>query len=506
MKYQEICMEQTHSRSKCKREFKGVLNKVLVSGLILATVLGSSTTAFAYSGNIQDAVNNAMNNSTTQITSEYGVSVESAISQIRNTINSINQMKANGSVSDSYIKTLASQIYALETAATSDGSKMDEVASVLTAAESSVKGLSNASEAEVAIAIVRGTLGIDSVSVSNKSEAITSYSDVKQGDWYYDAVMDMTKMGLFSGTGGGKFSPNNTMTCGEFLTVVIRYLYGDELSAMGAVPQGVHWADNARIIALDHDIINDNEIDEGDLSRNMTRKEMAMVLVRAADANGESKPRQIDPSKVIDYQSIGTYYRSYVIDAISRGMIAGTSADASKHTLTFSPEGVLTRGQAATVLYRLVNQDNRGEVDYQTPTVKPSNPSENQGQGQTWNEGQTHSIPKVGDTVIKADGTKVVLKETNGILGFGQGVDIITGTTINGVSAREGIASWYDQTPFVKCPITGEMYSQTQWVEIERITWPTGLVGEYDGEVYNTYYKWSEQEQYWNWIGPNYMG
>lgn len=47
MKYQEICMEQTHSRSKCKREFKGVLNKVLVSGLILATVLGSSTTAFA---------------------------------------------------------------------------------------------------------------------------------------------------------------------------------------------------------------------------------------------------------------------------------------------------------------------------------------------------------------------------------------------------------------------------------------------------------------------------
>ena len=505
MKYQEICMEQTHSRSKCKREFKGVLNKVLVSGLILATVLGSSTTAFAYTGNIQDAVKNAMNNSTTQITSEYGVSVESAISQIRNTINSINQMKADGSVSDSYIKTLASQIYALETAATSDGSKMDEVASVLTAAESSVKGLSNASEAEVAIVIVRGTLGIESVSVSNKSEAITSYSDVKQGDWYYDAVMDMTKMGLFSGTGNGQFSPNKTMTCGEFLTVVVRYLYNDELSAMGAVPQGVHWADNARIIALDHDIINDNEIDEGDLSRNMTRKEMAMVLVRAADANGENKPRQIDSSKVIDYNSIGTYYRSYVIDAISRGLIAGTSADASKHTLTFSPEGVLTRGQAATVLYRLVNQDNRGEVDYQTPTVKPSNPSENQGQAQTWVEGEKHAYPKVGDTVIKADGTKVVLKETNGILGFGQGVDIITGVVgANGNVYREGIASWYDQTPFIKCNITGEMYSRMQWLEIADFTWPTGLVGEYDGEVYNTYYKWSETENYWNWIGPSW--
>lgn len=64
-----------------------------------------------------------------------------------------------------------------------------------------------------------------------------AFSDVKQGDWYYDAVMDMTEMGLFAGTGDGKFSPNNTMTCGEFLTVVVRYLYPDELSAMGACPQ-----------------------------------------------------------------------------------------------------------------------------------------------------------------------------------------------------------------------------------------------------------------------------
>ena len=107
--------------------------------------------------------------------------------------------------------------------------------------------------------------------------------------------------------------------------------------------------------------------------------------------------------------------------------------------------------------------------------------------------------------MIKADGTKVVLKVSNGILGFGQGVDIITGVVFaNGNVCREGLASWYDQTPFIKCNITGEMYSQTQWFEIADFTWPTGLVGEYDGEVYNTYYKWSEQEQYWNWIGPNY--
>ena len=77
MKYQEICMEQTHSRSKCKREFKGVLNKVLVSGLILATVLGSSTTAFAAN------TDNVIDTNAVKITSEYGVSVASAISEKR---------------------------------------------------------------------------------------------------------------------------------------------------------------------------------------------------------------------------------------------------------------------------------------------------------------------------------------------------------------------------------------------------------------------------------------
>lgn len=46
----------------------------------------------------------------------------------------------------------------------------------------------------------------------SQAEANLAFSDVKQGDWYYDAVMDMTEMGLFAGTGDGKFSPNNTMS------------------------------------------------------------------------------------------------------------------------------------------------------------------------------------------------------------------------------------------------------------------------------------------------------
>ncbi|WP_180270686.1 hypothetical protein [Sporanaerobium hydrogeniformans] len=47
-KNQEILMETTHGRkSSCKTEFKAVLSKVLVSGLVLATIIGSVTPAYA---------------------------------------------------------------------------------------------------------------------------------------------------------------------------------------------------------------------------------------------------------------------------------------------------------------------------------------------------------------------------------------------------------------------------------------------------------------------------
>ena len=93
----EIWMETTHGRkSKCKTEFKAVVNKVLISTLILTTVLGTTTPAFAASLPNSTPANNA----TITQTYEYGVSVENAISSIKNTIAAVNSLKAKGMVSD----------------------------------------------------------------------------------------------------------------------------------------------------------------------------------------------------------------------------------------------------------------------------------------------------------------------------------------------------------------------------------------------------------------------
>ena len=88
------------------------MNKVLVSGLILATLMGS-TIVPTYAANVSGQFTLVDNS---KITQTYGVSFDQTIVNINNTIKAINDMKAKGQVSDAQIKELASQIYSLEKA------------------------------------------------------------------------------------------------------------------------------------------------------------------------------------------------------------------------------------------------------------------------------------------------------------------------------------------------------------------------------------------------------
>lgn len=407
MKYQEICMEQTHSRSKCKREFKGVLNKVLVSGLALAMVMGSSTTAFAAN------THNVIDTNAVKITSEYGVSVASAISEIRNTINAINLMRQNGTVSDSFIKTLASQIYALETAATSDDSKMDEVASVLSAAESSVKGLSNASEAEVAIAIVRGTLGIESVSVDNKNATITGFSDVATDHWAYPYIMSCVQKGAIVGTGEvvngiGTFAPNQNVSLGQFLAVLTRLIAPDKIDTS----LSGHWAMPNYSAAIDIGLIYAYEYSSSDaeLNKSLTREEMAVLLSRAAEINGE--PLEILPgieNNISDLDKVSSDKVTAVKQAYSSGLLFGVNNN------NFDPKGTMTRAQMATVVCRLMNYAPRGEVTVKDPNA---NVEESKSEYVVTESGETSGMlrPAVSrEYELKALGATRTGEDANGV-------------------------------------------------------------------------------------------
>lgn len=189
-----------------------------------------------------------------------------------------------------------------------------------------------------------------------------TFSDVPSDHWAAQPILEMTEQGLFSGTttpvnGVGTFSPDSTMTRGAFLTVLTRWLFGDELDAMSAVP-GAPWWKNNYTLALQNGLLKDKELD-GDLDKAMSRQEMAVVLARAAQGLGLAPDTLVSESAIPDWYSIGEGYREGVRLAYSLGFIGGVDSKG-----TFNPNGTLTRAQAATVVYRLLEKIEGGELSW----------------------------------------------------------------------------------------------------------------------------------------------
>ena len=58
--------------------------------------------------------------------------------------------------------------------------------------------------------------------------AVSSFSDVQSGSWYYECVTRMADMKALTGYGDGSFRPNGSITNGEFLTVLMKTLTGTQ--------------------------------------------------------------------------------------------------------------------------------------------------------------------------------------------------------------------------------------------------------------------------------------
>ena len=358
----EIWMETTHGRkSKCKTEFKAVVNKVLVSTLILTTILGTATPAMAAS---LPQGNSVPQN---QITQQYGITVEQAVKEINNTISTINFMKSQGKVSEATLKTLATQLYTLETAVRSSNSGVTtSVKSVIANAEQSIKGLSNASEVEVALMVVKATLGIDSATVSNKQAtvALKSFRDVASNRWSYKSIMLCVEHGAIAGTktpdanGVGEFNPTGTVTVGQFITVLTRLVASDMIQ--GKAGEGEHWAAPNYWAAVNSGMIRQTDFTMSELNNPISREDMAFLLVKAAELNGETLVAHPKASSVIsDYSKISADRKGYVTQCYSNGLIAGYS-DGS-----FGYADTMTREQMATVVCRLMQYQPRSEVKFE---------------------------------------------------------------------------------------------------------------------------------------------
>ena len=189
-----------------------------------------------------------------------------------------------------------------------------------------------------------------SIAGTNQAAAATkNFTDLPSNHWAYSSIQKMREKGIIKGYPDGRFKPSATVTYGEFIKMAVVALNGkdDIVNASDAT----HWASGYYKAAMDKNLFNSKQISERQLSRDIPRADMALIsanAIKAGTVDGyaeliESLP-DVDKTTVNEYQ---------IVQAYGSGLITGYEDG------TFRPDGVLTRAEASTVIYRIIDKSAR---------------------------------------------------------------------------------------------------------------------------------------------------
>lgn len=179
------------------------------------------------------------------------------------------------------------------------------------------------------------------------------FTDVKSGNWFYDAVKYAYAQGLMTGTSATTFAPNGTMNRAMIVTVLYRLEKSPAVTGASKftdVPAG-QWYSDAVAWAAANKIVNGyDETTFGPMNA-VTREQMAAILFRYEQAKGlENVTLEENLNRFPDQNKISAYAIPALQWAVGQKIING-NADG-----TLAPTGTATRAQVAQIFTNLLNQ------------------------------------------------------------------------------------------------------------------------------------------------------
>lgn len=179
-----------------------------------------------------------------------------------------------------------------------------------------------------------------------------SFTDVSAAAWYADAVTFLAARGVTGGTAAATFSPDATLTRGQFITLLLR-AYGvaaidgatDNFSDAGDTYYTGYLA-AAKKLGVSSGVGGNNFAPE----QAITRQELFTLLYNALSVLG--KLPTSDSGKTLsdfaDRGGIAPYAQTAMAALVRCGTVGGNNG-------RLDPEGTSTRAQMAQVLYHLLN-------------------------------------------------------------------------------------------------------------------------------------------------------
>lgn len=174
------------------------------------------------------------------------------------------------------------------------------------------------------------------------------YHDVRANDWFYDAVKFVSDEKLMTGTGANTFAPNLTTTRGMIVSILYRLEGGPQIN--GSSPftdvkdddwygDAVRWAERAGVVS-------GTSATTFAPNAAITREQLAAILMNYANYKHENTSARADLSKYSDAGKISSWANDVMAWAVSKGYISGMTAT------TLAPQGSATRAQVAAILQR----------------------------------------------------------------------------------------------------------------------------------------------------------
>ena len=188
-----------------------------------------------------------------------------------------------------------------------------------------------------------------SIAVELIEYAVAKFSDVKETDWFAEAVGKLNILKIIDGLPDGSFNPQGEVTRAQFVKMLVQameYKKVDSVSFKDLKPfpsSKAHWASVYIETALRNGVIVKEEIGENffpDVP--LTREDMGMMMFRALKlepSEGENPFADMTEAN----NCLTRLYEEYLI----RGIIEGGKR-------LYNPQGISTRAEAAAIISRMV--------------------------------------------------------------------------------------------------------------------------------------------------------
>lgn len=180
------------------------------------------------------------------------------------------------------------------------------------------------------------------------------FTDVPSNQWYTKNVAEVFELGLMKGN-RGLFKPYGDVTVAEAVTLASRIHRIHENGSEDFVQSPGEWYRVYLDYALKNEIIG-NAFYNSEVSHKITRAQFAAILSKTLPDECFEPMNNVSDGAIPDV-SMEDRYAADIYKLYRSGILSGSDANG-----TFNPSTFITRAEAAAIISRIVESENRVKI------------------------------------------------------------------------------------------------------------------------------------------------